>query len=175
MLSIVSPNAIASWSHVYNKSWGEPPYVFNGHRIHAVNLDFINQLPLPARHPQDLNIIKPSETKKFQIYLNLLNDLSQLKDEVIAVAKAPFIDLKFTTIEENTPFNFETFSSEKPKVIVSTPKGKTLEIKPIKTAKIDIFFSLERPKMLGIIRLKLLVETKLRKPFSRCASRIRFT
>ncbi|MRJ10581.1 hypothetical protein EDL98_05725 [Ornithobacterium rhinotracheale] len=173
LLSIVSPNAIASWSHVYNKSWGEPPYVFNGHRIHAVNLDFINQLPLPARHPQDLNIIKPGETKKFQIYLNLLNDLSQLKDEVIAVAKAPFVDLKFTTIEENTPFNFEIFSSEKPKVIVSTPKGKTLEIKPIKNSQNRYFFQFRKTKDVGNYTIKAFSRDKtseaifsVRQPYS---------
>ena len=73
ILSIISPDPIASWSHDYSRRWGEPPYQDNGHRITSVNLDFINALPLPKRHPQDLWQVKPGASKTFRIYLNDLS------------------------------------------------------------------------------------------------------
>ena len=55
MLGIASPDPVASWSFDYNLGYPEPePYWFWGHRIEAVNIDLMNALPLPERHPQDL-------------------------------------------------------------------------------------------------------------------------
>jgi hypothetical protein len=39
ILTIASPDPIASWSHNYSMGWGTPPHQFIGHRITSVNLD----------------------------------------------------------------------------------------------------------------------------------------
>ena len=58
MLVVASPDAIASWSHNYSRVGARPPYKVGGHRITSVNLDFINTLPVPDRHPKNLWQIK---------------------------------------------------------------------------------------------------------------------
>ena len=63
MLGIASPDPVASWSFDYNLGYPEPePYWFWGHRIEAVNIDLMNALPLPERHPQDLWTLAPGES-----------------------------------------------------------------------------------------------------------------
>ena len=69
MLGIASPDPVASWSLDYNLGYPEPePYWFWGHRIEAVNIDLMNALPLPERHPQDLWSLAPGETRAWRLY-----------------------------------------------------------------------------------------------------------
>ena len=69
MLGIASPDPVASWSFDYNLGYPEPdPYWFWGHRIEAVNIDLMNALPLPERHPHDLWTLAPGETRHWRLY-----------------------------------------------------------------------------------------------------------
>ena len=69
MLGIVSPDPVASWSFDYNLGYPEPePYWFWGHRIGAVNIDLMNALPLPERHPQNLWTLAPGESRHWRLY-----------------------------------------------------------------------------------------------------------
>ena len=69
MLGIASPDPVASWSFDYNLGYPEPePYWFWGHRIEAVNIDLMNALPLPERHPQDLWTLAPGESRHWRLY-----------------------------------------------------------------------------------------------------------
>ena len=123
ILSVISPDPIASWSHDYSKSWGEPPYQYNGHRITSVNLDLINALPLPTRHPQDLWQVLPGETKTFRIYLNDLKDLSELNRKVSGLAKAPVIEIPSTACENGEEIDFSVLSGEEFTVEIVKPNG----------------------------------------------------
>ena len=56
-------------SVTYNLGYPEPePYWFWGHRIEAVNIDLMNALPLPERHPQDLWTLAPGESRQWRLY-----------------------------------------------------------------------------------------------------------
>ncbi|MEN8188189.1 MAG: hypothetical protein ABFR05_13770, partial [Bacteroidota bacterium] len=125
ILSVISPDPIASWSHDYSKSWGEPPYQYNGHRITSVNLDLINALPLPTRHPQNLWQIIPGESKTFRIYLDDLTNLSELNNKVAEITKAPAIDISSTVCEKGKEISFSVFSNEEFSVKVVLPNGNS--------------------------------------------------
>ena len=69
MLGIASPDPVASWSLDYNLGYPEPePYWFWGHRIGAVNIDLMNALPLPERHPRNLWTLAPGESRHWRLY-----------------------------------------------------------------------------------------------------------
>lgn len=69
MLGIASPDPVASWSFDYNLGYPEPePYWFWGHRIGAVNIDLMNALPLPERHPRNLWTLAPGESRHWRLY-----------------------------------------------------------------------------------------------------------
>lgn len=129
ILSISSPDPIASWSHNYSKSWGNPPYLYNGHRITSVNLDLINRLPLPKRHPQNLWQILPGEEKSFKIYLDEVDNLEGLSTAIRNATKAPFIGMTLTSCEPEEIFDFWVESDTEPQVIITSPTGKDFEIK----------------------------------------------
>jgi len=124
ILTITSPDPIASWSHDYSVSWWEPPYYFYGHRIKSINLDLINQLPLPKRHPQDLYQIMPGEKKIFRIYLDEVNTLDEVNSNVLEITKAPVFDLEKTSIASSEAINFSILSESKPDAWVVSPTGK---------------------------------------------------
>jgi hypothetical protein len=123
ILVIGSPDAIASWSHDYSKSWGTPPYQYNGHRITSVNLDLINELPLPKRHPQNLWQILPGETKTFRIYLEEVNSLNHINETVSEITQAPTIDIQHTTCTVNEKMDFSVLSDDYQSVNVCSPNG----------------------------------------------------
>ncbi len=174
ILSIISPDPIASWSHDYSKSWGKPPYQYNGHRITSVNLDFINALPLPKRHPQNLWQILPRESKTFRIYLNDLNNLSELKRKVAELTKAPIIDITLTACKKGERIDFSILSNDEFLVNVVLPNGNYIQAQLINKNDITTNYRFDKTIIEGIYTI--LVSSKngkqseakfyVRKPYS---------
>jgi hypothetical protein len=128
IVALASPDPIASWSHEYSKSWGMPPYLFNGHRITSVNIDLINALPLPDRHPQTLWQIMPNEEKVFHLYFEEVKKLTDINKVVSEITKAPVIEMERTSIEKGREFSFSVIGPSDFMVEILKPDGKILLI-----------------------------------------------
>jgi hypothetical protein len=142
VLTIVSPDPVASWNNSY-KSYE--------HRIFTTNLDLMHSLPLPSRHPQDLNMLKVNESKTWVVYLELAVDLQDVKTIAASLSKAVIISSPQYTLAENETFHFN-FSGEARKLRIITPGQKVVELKP--SARIDF-----KPDN-GVGQYKLIAESK---------------
>ncbi|QOD61953.1 hypothetical protein H9I45_05790 [Polaribacter haliotis] len=154
ILAIASPDAIASWSHNYSKSWGSPPYVFEGHRVTSVNLDLINALPLPNRHPQNLWQLKPGETKTFRIYLDEVKSLEVLSKKIENLTKAPMINLEVTSFEKDEKVKFSILSQQKTTVKIYNSNGDYFTPTLKSTKNNEYFFDFKNPNEEGLYLIK---------------------
>jgi len=174
ILVIASPDAIASWSHEYTKSWGYPPYQFIGHRITSVNLDLINTLPLPERHPQNLWQLKPGETKKFRIYLDEVAKLTDVTDKVAKLTGAPMIDIAATSCEKNQIVRFSVNSQDDCETEIYMPDGSLLTPELISKTNHQLSYTFNTTELEGLYSIKTVSENGkvskasfyVRKPYS---------
>jgi len=116
ILAVASPDPVASWSLAYQK--GE-------HRIYTVCLDLMHTLPLPARHPQNLTELKPSEAKTWTIYLFEVDELDHLKSGLARLIGAPMVAADRYTMGEGEKSAVTIFSPDQVKVRVERPDGTT--------------------------------------------------
>ncbi|HWY31696.1 MAG TPA: hypothetical protein VNX46_13125, partial [Candidatus Acidoferrum sp.] len=65
-LGIGSPNPVASWHNEYD---GTASIGGGGHRIYTFGLDFLNELPLPVRHPQNLTTLQPGQGMSWNVFI----------------------------------------------------------------------------------------------------------
>jgi len=174
ILVVASPDAIASWSHDYSVVGARPPYEMGGHRITSVNLDFMNTLPLPERHPKNLWEIKPGESKTFRVYMDEIENLNKLSEKVSELTQAPFINMDATSCEKGGEINFSVYSDEATTVEIFSPDGNSSIIKPTSQSNKQDLFSFNETKTEGIYHIKVLsVNGKIseavffvRKPYS---------
>jgi len=175
ILTISSPDAIASWSHEYSKSgWGPAPHTFEGHRVTSVNLDLINRLPLPSRHPQNLWQLKPGESKAFRIYLESVTHLEEVIPTVVKLTKAPIIELPITSFEKDREVYFSVNSFSHSLVTVSAPSGAKTILKAISINGNKTNYSFKNSEEEGLYQLKVKAENGkiaeanfyIRKPYS---------
>ncbi len=97
-LALVSEQPIASWSVDYNLGYMDPaPHWFMGHRIESLNLDLLNALPLPDRHPQHLYELAQGESKTWIIAFVNVGELNDLEQKITAVESIPMIDAAKTS------------------------------------------------------------------------------
>lgn len=97
LLGIASPDSVASWSLDYNLGYPEPePYWFWGHRVEAVNIDLMNALPLPERHPRNLWELGPGEAREWTLYC-----IFPGKDDTSEVSSGGTSSIAYRTLEEN--------------------------------------------------------------------------
>ena len=97
LLGIASPDPVASWSLDYNLGYPEPePYWFWGHRVEAVNIDLMNALPLPERHPRNLWELGPGEAREWTLYC-----IFPGKDDTSEVSSGGTSSIAYRTLEEN--------------------------------------------------------------------------
>lgn len=108
ILGIGSPDSIASWHLSYNRLEGGDL----GHRIHTANVDLLNELPLPDRHPQHLNALKPCESREWTIYLHPVDNLNELKPELSKLCQAPMLEFDKYTIMPNEQCTLKVYHSE---------------------------------------------------------------
>ena len=174
ILVVASPDAIASWSHEYSKSWGTPPYQYEGHRITSVNLDFINASPLPERHPQNMWQLKPGESKTFRIYLDEVDNLGQIEEKVSKLTGAPVISMDMTSCKKGDIINFSIYSKKTSSVEISVPDGSSYVVKPSLRNDNQTFYSFYDTKIEGLYHIKASSENGkkseatfyVRKPYS---------
>lgn len=95
ILGIASPDPIASWSLDYNRA----DYGDWGHRIFTANLDLLNALPLPSRHPQHLHELNPGEERTWTIFLSPVDELNQVPTALAPLCRAPILSMDRLTLE----------------------------------------------------------------------------
>lgn len=109
-LALVSEQPVASWSVDYNLGYMDPaPYWFMGHRIESLNLDLLNELPLPDRHPQHLYELKQGESKSWLIAFVNAGKLEDLEQAVTQAADIPMIYAERTSFRPGDEAVFEVW------------------------------------------------------------------
>ncbi len=121
ILTIVSPDPIASWNHSYKEG---------GHRIFTTNLDLMHRLPLPERHPQNLHSLSPNEQKTWTIYFQPTTDLQKVKSIVSELSKAVIFDSPQYTIAGNESFHIKILGQAK-SLKITTPNNKNIPLQPL--------------------------------------------
>lgn len=137
MLGIVSPQPVASWSVDYNLGYQDPPpHWFMGHRIESLNLDLMNALPLPDRHPQNLWMLRQGESKTWTIAFVNITSPEQLEPTMHKLADIPMLQIDKTNYvpKETAHFNVLSASSD---IKVYNDKGEMIPV-TIKEAKADV-------------------------------------
>lgn len=113
ILAIASPDAVASYSLLYSKTQNfdenEGEY---GHRIHTVALNLFHKNPLPERHPKNSDVLHANETKKFNIYLIPLDNLSEYGEKISRICNIPIITADLFTGVPGDEITFEVSSKE---------------------------------------------------------------
>lgn len=104
--AIASQDPVASWSLDYNLGYQEPaPHWFYGHRIKALNLDLMSELPLPDHHPQNLWQLKAGEKKTWTVNIIDLDSLDNFSRVIHNTADVPTIELDRTSTAPCRPVN----------------------------------------------------------------------
>jgi hypothetical protein len=124
ILGIASPDPVASWSLDYNKT-GDLPDSDWGHRIYTINLDLMNALPLPARHPQNLYELQPGERRSWSIYLVPVNDLADLKPMLSKICSAPMLEAGRYTLAPGESTGIHVFFDESVQLEITGPDDMT--------------------------------------------------
>lgn len=128
-LGIVCEQPVASWSVDYNLGYQDPaPHWFMGHRIESLNLDLLNRLPLPARHPQNLYELRLDESKEWIISFVNVGALDNLEKAITKVADLPMIYAEQTSYRPGEEAVFEVTGSA-PVVTVKDDRGTPLQTK----------------------------------------------
>lgn len=113
VLGIVSPQPIASWSVDYNLGYQDPaPHWFMGHRIESLNLDLLNALPLPGRHPQNLWMLEQGETKTWTIAWVDIKQPDEFENIVSRLLQVPVLRIPQTTCAAGESLTFDVLSKE---------------------------------------------------------------
>lgn len=128
-LAMVCEQAVASWSVDYNLGYMDPaPHWFMGHRIESLNLDLMNELPLPERHPRNLYQLLPGESKTWMISLVNAGKLENLEAAIREVADVPLVYAAQTAYKAGETAELRIFagSGKHPEVEVRNDKGETV-------------------------------------------------
>ena len=127
-LGIVSPQPVASWSVDYNLGYQDPaPHWFMGHRIESLNLDLMNTLPLPARCPQDLWMLKQGETKTWTVAFVDIPAPEEFESTIHRTAALPMIRMDRTVYQPKETAVFEVLASS-PAVEITDDRGERLPV-----------------------------------------------
>ena len=91
VMVVTSPDPVASWHYEYKTGQ---------HRIFTAGLDLMHELPLPARHPQNLSVLKAGEVRSWSIRYTPCDSLAQVKGIAAENCRAPMIDAPLYTVGE---------------------------------------------------------------------------
>jgi len=147
VLAIASPDPIASW-HI--------DYIGKGHRIATSELDLLNKLPLPERHPQEQFYLAPNEEKKWEIVLLPLSDISKVTTAISSACKVPMIELERTTASTGEIADFKVFSAgkSKPVISISNPLGEEVSFTMVNNNSGTYFYEVRIPELSGTYQIK---------------------
>ena len=128
MLGIVSPQPIASWSVDYNLGYQDPaPLWFMGHRIESLNLDLINALPLPSRHPQHLWELKQGESKTWNIAFVNIKDSNLFEKTIYKASQLPIINIEQTNYTAGQVATFDVLASKNARINICDDQQKEID------------------------------------------------
>ncbi len=128
VFALVSGQPVASWSVDYNLGYQDPPpHWFMGHRIESLNIDLLNQLPLPEHNPQDLYELKQGESRTWTFTFMNVGHLRNLEEIITRVADVPMISIERTTCNPLEEITFDVLGN-KPEITVFNDQGKSLSV-----------------------------------------------
>lgn len=129
ILGIASAQPVASWSTDFSLGYRSDGHWFWGHRIESLNLDLINTLPLPERHPQDLWQLRAGERKSWEIVFFPLNNPEELEYHVSRFTEAPALLLEKTVYRPGEKASLDVISFDgKPQVTVTNDAGQSIRV-----------------------------------------------
>lgn len=137
ILGIASEDPIASWSLNYNFGYNadKEGNFFWGHRVYSFNLDFINRLPLPERHPQNLSKLPAKGQMSWTIQLTDIDGIDNIIPSIAESINAPVFEIKRTSVEEGEPVNLKIHGDIKASVNIKTPNGESITLKKSKSGE----------------------------------------
>ena len=147
ILALASPDPIASWSVDYNLGYQDPaPYWFYGHRIESLNLDLMNALPLPDRHPQHLYELAQGETREWTIAFLPIPQIGKLEETIAASVDIPLFDIGQTSYKAGEEATCLLYAHH-PQVRITDSEGKEIqtEVSPAGKGCYQIRARLENP------------------------------
>lgn len=142
ILTIASPDAIASRQINYSGM---------GHRIATSSLDVLHTLPLPQRHPQQLEELAPGEKRTWRIILQPASSLEQVIPIVSSNCQAPAFELNRTTlaIGELLDLTVHLNSNHSPEIKVTNPSGELIKLPQPKIDGDKMHYTLTAPNEIG--------------------------
>jgi hypothetical protein len=142
ILGWVCPSPVASYTIDYARGTG-----LKG--IYTANIDFINQLPLPARHPQNLSVLKSGETKSWTVYLIQIDSLDEVKSKLANCGDVPIFDAEYYTVAPGQETRVTIFGPKVKTLSIKNSQGKETKLSPVKTEKgrTDYLFKHDAPEL----------------------------
>ena len=136
ILSISSPDPVASWQHEYESNYTEVKgkKITHGlHRIFTSSVYLLHCLPLPQRHPQNLFSLSPRAKKEATFFIQSVNSLEEVNSALYNDTKAPTFSADLYTQPEGKKFTGELLVKDLIKAEVRTPRGEVdaLDIKAV--------------------------------------------
>ena len=114
ILTVSSPDQVASWELCYNKSWSDKDgNQFNGHRIYTVDLILLaNNTMLPQRHSQTLKQINTNDFKDWEFVFDFVDELNEeIVENFAKNTDAPNFHINRPSIfSDENMFNFSVIS-----------------------------------------------------------------
>lgn len=150
ILSVTSPNPIASYRLMYNNSAQD---FASGHLIRTVSLDLLNPGPLPERHPAHPGQLLPKEKREWMIRLEEIPNLNSVIKYVASVTNAPMIESNFYTIGEGETATVNVYSTSKPTVVITAPDHSKQNIQLQKKDNSTYQFNFSPVQEKGIYRI----------------------
>ena len=129
ILALASPDPVASWSLSYNYSMYGSERHF-GHRIYTPNLDLLNALPLPERHPQNQDGLAPGEERSWRILLFPVATLDELQPALAERCGLPMVAFDRYTLAPGEKARASVWGQEPVTVQVIEPVEQQLQLKP---------------------------------------------
>lgn len=118
VLGIASAEPVASWSVDY----------IGHHRLGSYNIDLINSIPQPQRHPEGLVLLNGGEEKKWSLHLVPLKKLDDVKVSLAQICKAPMVDATgHYTITDREKAYLNIWNAKNCRFMIVSPSGKEMK------------------------------------------------
>lgn len=115
ILGVACPTPVASWSIDY----------IGHHRLGSYNIDLINAIPQPQRHPEGLTSLAQNEEKSWDIYLAPIDNLKEVKATLARLCEAPMIDATgYYSITDGEEAFIQVYNATKVHFSILSPSGK---------------------------------------------------
>ncbi len=133
VLAIGSKDPVASWQMEYYlpEHWRGK----GGHLIFSYRMDLMHKAPLPARHPQNLNVLAAGESKTWRVYLTPVAELDDVKPTLAATLGTPMLDAEEYTKRPGDSQVVVVNSVSQPSATLKSATGKAKKLRARKTAE----------------------------------------